>query len=84
MLPGRLGLWLELYPPDRRVRDIDNPLKALLDALRAAGMFADDRQIKRLLIELFDGGASEGVVVARLYQLEDQRAYEAWHPAVRR
>jgi crossover junction endodeoxyribonuclease RusA len=34
---GRLSMRVELYPPDRRVRDIDNITKALLDACMHAG-----------------------------------------------
>lgn len=42
---------LVLYPPDNRRRDLDNYLKALLDALTHAGIWGDDSQIKRLLVE---------------------------------
>jgi crossover junction endodeoxyribonuclease RusA len=42
---------LVLYPPDRRRRDIDNYLKALFDSLTHAGIWQDDSQIKRLLVE---------------------------------
>lgn len=40
-----------LYPPDHRRRDIDNYNKALLDALTHAGVWEDDRQVKRMLVE---------------------------------
>jgi crossover junction endodeoxyribonuclease RusA len=40
-----------VYPPDRRRRDIDNVLKAILDALQRAGVYNDDSQISRLYIE---------------------------------
>jgi crossover junction endodeoxyribonuclease RusA len=39
------------HPPDRRIRDIDNPIKPLLDALTQAGLFEDDCQIRKLHIE---------------------------------
>lgn len=42
---GRLSVSLWLHPPDRRRRDIDNPQKALLDAMQDAGLFEDDSQI---------------------------------------
>jgi crossover junction endodeoxyribonuclease RusA len=41
---------IDAYPPDRKRRDIDNVLKALLDALRAAGVYDDDEQVDYLLI----------------------------------
>ncbi|MFK8827299.1 RusA family crossover junction endodeoxyribonuclease, partial [Citrobacter freundii] len=40
-----------LYPPDARRRDIDNYNKALFDALTHAGVWEDDSQIKRMLVE---------------------------------
>jgi len=43
-----VALWA--YPPDRRKRDVDNLLKAPLDALTHAGIWADDSQIVRLQI----------------------------------
>jgi Holliday junction resolvase RusA-like endonuclease len=33
------------YPADHRPRDIDNPVKAIHDALTKAGVWVDDRQI---------------------------------------
>lgn len=40
-----------LYPPDSRRRDIDNYNKALFDALTHAGIWEDDSQVKRMLVE---------------------------------
>lgn len=42
---------LVAYPPTRAVRDLDNLLKAPLDALTGAGLWLDDSQIRRLSIE---------------------------------
>lgn len=39
---------IEVYPPDKRKRDLDNINKALLDALEAAGIFRDDSQIVKM------------------------------------
>ena len=50
-LPGPLAVAVEIYPPDRRRRDIDNVQKALLDALEHGGAFHDDSQIVWLLTE---------------------------------
>jgi crossover junction endodeoxyribonuclease RusA len=51
---------VDVYPPDTLDRDIDNLLKATLDALTNAGVWVDDVQVKRLVIEQLDvvkGGA---------------------------
>lgn len=48
---GRLSVGVVLYAPDRRKRDIDNPIKSLLDALTHAGVIEDDSLIDKLAIE---------------------------------
>jgi crossover junction endodeoxyribonuclease RusA len=56
---GDLEVTVDLYPPDRRRRDIDNTQKALLDALAHGGAYEDDSQIVKLTIErreVFAGG----------------------------
>ena len=40
-LDGDLEVFIELYPPDRRRRDVDNTQKALLDALGKGGAYPD-------------------------------------------
>lgn len=40
-----------LFPPDARRRDLDNYNKALFDALTHAGVWEDDSQVKRMVIE---------------------------------
>lgn len=50
-MSGRLAVTIEAFPPDRRVRDLDNLLKATLDALAKAGVYGDDGLIDRILIE---------------------------------
>jgi crossover junction endodeoxyribonuclease RusA len=50
MLTGRLAVHLELTLPDRRKRDIDNHIKAAVDALEHAGVFEDDEQIDDLRV----------------------------------
>lgn len=50
-LDGRLAVHIELIPPDRRKRDIDNHVKAVLDALQHAYIFRDDAQIDELRVK---------------------------------
>ena len=45
-----LEVRIAAYPPDRRKRDLDNLLKAALDALQASGVYLNDSQIDCLSI----------------------------------
>lgn len=49
-LTCELELFLALYPPDKRKRDIDNYIKQTFDALQHAGIFEDDSQISKLTV----------------------------------
>lgn len=48
---ARLFMEIDVYPPDKRRRDVDNLCKATLDSLQHAGVYEDDNQIDRLLID---------------------------------
>ncbi len=50
-LSGEAEVEILACPPDRRRRDLDNILKATLDALESAGVVEDDAQFKRILVE---------------------------------
>ena len=53
-IAGRLVVSITAHTPDRRARDLDNLLKALLDALQHAGAYADDAAIDDLRIRRGD------------------------------
>ena len=56
---GRIALFMDAYPPDRRKRDLDNLLKPSLDSFQHAGVYEDDSQIDILLTrrrEVVPGG----------------------------
>jgi len=47
-IAGALSVRVTVHPPDRRRRDLDNAMKALLDALEHGGAYEDDSQIDHL------------------------------------
>lgn len=49
-LDCRLYCEIVLFPPDKRVRDLDNYMKALLDACSIANLWEDDKLIDQLVI----------------------------------
>ena len=54
-----ISLEIDVYPPDKRKRDIDNIIKPTVDSLMNSGLFDDDYQISKLLVirrEVFSGG----------------------------
>jgi crossover junction endodeoxyribonuclease RusA len=53
-LSCRLAISIDQYPPDRRRRDIDNPVKVANDLLVYAGVIADDSLIDALSIHRHD------------------------------
>ena len=58
-IEGRLSLFLGIFPPDKRRRDIGNYEKQTTDALMNAGVFDDDEQIDLITIvrqEVTKGG----------------------------
>lgn len=65
---GRMGmdqpihLEVVLHPPDGRRRDLDNYMKALLDACTVAGLWEDDVLIDQLVVlrgEVIKGGKAQ-------------------------
>jgi crossover junction endodeoxyribonuclease RusA len=66
-LYGRLAMFITLYPPDKRRRDIGNYEKQLTDAIMLAGLFLDDEQIDTITIvrrDIVKGGACRVVFVS--------------------
>ncbi|RJT26898.1 RusA family crossover junction endodeoxyribonuclease [Buttiauxella izardii] len=72
-LDGDLSVTVILFPPDRRNRDLDNYGKALFDALTHAGVWHDDCQMKRMLVEwgpIVQKGSAEVTIRAFINQTE--------------
>lgn len=70
-VPGRVSVEILATPPDRRVRDLDNTLKATLDSLQAAGVIENDCLIDRLVIERRPH-QSPGHVQVRVEEVREQ------------
>jgi crossover junction endodeoxyribonuclease RusA len=68
-VPGRLSVVLELHPPDRRRRDLDNTFKGLLDALTHARVYEDDSQIDHLEIDRLEVRKG-GLVIVTITELQ--------------
>lgn len=67
---GRIAMRIVAHPPDRRRRDLDNILKAPLDALQKAGMYDDDSQID--VLEIRRGDPCDGGCL--VVEIEEIRA----------
>jgi crossover junction endodeoxyribonuclease RusA len=68
---GRLSITIELIPPDKRKRDVDNYLKSLLDALTHAKVWHDDSQIYELIVRKKEPSVTEHCVFVTVSTLEE-------------
>ena len=60
---GPVELNIQLYPPDKRRRDVDNILKCVLDTLTYGGVYFDDSQVRRLTVEKLEPMPPVGMAV---------------------
>ena len=70
-MEGRLKVFIEAFPPDKRRRDLDNMLKAVLDALEHAKIYENDSQIDDLRIVRMPSG-KPGKVVISVEEIDDE------------
>ena len=68
-LSGQVAMTVTLVPGDRRRRDIDNVLKPLLDALTHGGAWADDSQVKRLVVTMGEPVPKQGRCMVNLMEI---------------
>ena len=61
-IAGRLTVRITLHPRDNRAFDIDNKLKALLDALTYSKVWLDDGQVDEILVTRSDEHRKDGEV----------------------
>ena len=69
-LEGWLKVHLQIFPPDRRRRDVDNIQKLVLDALQHAGVYHDDFQIVSLVTDRLEPREG-GQLVVTIIQVTD-------------
>lgn len=62
-LDGPAQAWIVLLAPDRRRRDLDGPIKAILDGLTDGGVWTDDSLVRRLVVDKAQGDPGARVVV---------------------
>ena len=70
---GKLVMEIEAWRPDNRVRDLDNLLKATLDALTHAGVYKDDSQIVDLRI--FWAQEKGGMLKVRIWEADSVQQF---------
>jgi crossover junction endodeoxyribonuclease RusA len=63
-----ISVELDVYPPDRRKRDLDGVLKVFLDSMQKGGLYDDDYQIARLLVTRCST-IPEGQIIVRIKPL---------------
>lgn len=63
-----ISVEVDVFPADKRKRDLDGILKVLLDALQHAGVYNDDNQIARLLVTR-RSMISGGEIVVRINEM---------------
>jgi len=85
---GPVAVTIDAHPPDRRVRDLDNLQKCLLDSCVTrhglAGLYHDDSQIKRIESTMHDyDAANAGNVIVTVRPWPDVAGVPATahHPA---
>jgi len=66
----KISVGIIAYYPDRRRRDLDNLLKAPLDAMMKAGVFTDDSQVESLSIRKGDQ-EKPGMIFVDIETMED-------------
>ena len=67
----RLGVNVMLFPPDRRKRDLDNYLKAVLDLMTKAKVWEDDSQIDILQVSR-EARIQKGRVTIEIWQRREK------------
>lgn len=68
-LTSNLSVTIDVYPPDRRIRDIDNLFKAIADTLEKNNVIKNDNQIQSITISKRDVEKPHGKVVVKISEI---------------
>lgn len=63
-----ISVEIQYHPSSKRSFDLDNILKVLLDSLQRGGLFDNDKQVARLLVEKC-GIVSGGKIIVRIKEI---------------
>jgi crossover junction endodeoxyribonuclease RusA len=70
-LKGRIRVHMNVYPPDNKVRDLDNILKVPMDAMQKMTVYKNDSQIDELHIYRKEVSKRNARLVVHLEEIED-------------
>ena len=68
-----VDLYIELYPPDNRRRDVDNSLKCLLDTFTHGSLYDDDSLIRKLTVIKQEPMPPEGMAFIRIQPWKEDK-----------
>lgn len=70
----RLAAIIKIFPRDKRVIDLDNRIKAALDALQDAGVFNDDSQFDEIQISrgVIKSGGKCTIIISTINRTEHE------------
>ena len=77
-IEGKIKLHIDVFPPDKKKRDMDNLNKCLLDSLQNTGVIKDDYDIDQLSMtrrDVIQGGKSQAlstIVPSNSYGLSEE------------
>lgn len=67
---GQVSVDILAYAPDKRIRDIDNIVKAVFDSLTHANIWMDDQYVRRHTVEFSTRIVKGGALIVRVLPFE--------------